>query len=248
MLEKLTDVPVGIEAVRAVGTVSKDDYQQVLEPLVDQARNEGRRLRFMYQIGPDFEGFTAGAAWEDARLGLQSLRMFDGCAIVSDIGWIRESMRLFEFWMPCPIRVFANEERDQALAWLSSLPEGPGVEHRLVAESGVIVVEVHRPLRVQDFDALAETADTWLQTHDALPGIVLHAREFPGWENLAGLLHHIRFVREHHRKVGKVALAADSKLASLAPHVVEHFISAEVKHFEYDQLDQAITWAANSSD
>ncbi|MDQ2707104.1 MAG: hypothetical protein M3Z25_05490 [Actinomycetota bacterium] len=69
-LEKLTNVPAGVEALRAVGTVSKDDYETVFEPLVDQGRRAGRRLRFLYQIGPEFEGFTPGAAWEDARLGL----------------------------------------------------------------------------------------------------------------------------------------------------------------------------------
>ncbi len=51
MLEKLTDVPAGVEALRAVGTVSKNDYETVFEPLVDQARRTGRRLRFLYQIG-----------------------------------------------------------------------------------------------------------------------------------------------------------------------------------------------------
>ncbi|MCE5289424.1 MAG: STAS/SEC14 domain-containing protein [Nocardiaceae bacterium] len=247
MLEKLTDVPTGVEAIRAVGTVSKHDYQTVFEPLVDQARREGRRLRFLYEIGTEFEGFTTGAAWEDARLGLRSLRLLDGCALVSDIEWVRQSVRLVEFWMPCPVRVFGNDERDEALAWLNSLPEGPGVEHRLIAESGVIVVEIHRPLRAQDFEALAETADTWLETHETLHGLVIHTREFPGWENVAGLLHHIQFVRDHHRKIGKVALVADSKLASLAPHLVNHFINAEVKKFDYDEFDDALAWAANSS-
>jgi hypothetical protein len=43
-------------------------------------------------------------------------------------------------------------------AWLRSLPEGPAVSHRLLPESGVIVVEVKQALRAQDFDALAFTA------------------------------------------------------------------------------------------
>ncbi|MDQ2707220.1 MAG: STAS/SEC14 domain-containing protein [Actinomycetota bacterium] len=244
MLEKLTDVPAGVDALRAVGTVSKHDYETVFKPLVDQARGVGRRLRLLYQVGPEFEGFTPGAAWEDARIGLSSLRLLDGCAVVSDIGWIRESTRLVGFWMPCPVRVFCNHERDEALAWLGGLPEGTGVTHRLVAESGVIEVEVTRPLRVQDFDALALTADTWLDAHETLRGIVIHAREFPGWENVAGLVRHIRFVRDHHRKVRRVALVADSKLATLAPHLVEHFVRAEVKNFGYDELDEALAWAA----
>ncbi|MFD2351026.1 STAS/SEC14 domain-containing protein [Nonomuraea ferruginea] len=215
MLEKLTDVPPGVDAIRAVGHVSKDDYEIVIEPLVDEARREGRHIRFLYEFGPDFQAFTPGADWEDLKIGLGSIRLFEGCAMVSDIGWIRESSRLMGFLMPCPVRVFGNQERDEALRWLSSLPEGPGVSHRLVPESGVIVVEVKEPLRTQDFDALALTADGWLETHAGLAGVVVHARKFPGWENIASLLRHVRFVRDHHRKIRKVALASDSELARL---------------------------------
>ena len=56
----------------------------------------------------------------------------------------------------------------------------------------------------------------------------------------------MRFVRDHQRKIKRVALAADAKLASLAPKIAEHFIQAEVKKFAYDELDAAIAWAAAS--
>jgi hypothetical protein len=126
MLERLTDVPAGVEALRAVGTLSKDDYENVFEPLVEQARRDGHRLRVLCQLGPELERITPGAAWEDARLGLRILRLLDGCAIVSDIGWIRASTRLVAFWMPCPARVFGDYERQEALAWLCSLPGAAG--------------------------------------------------------------------------------------------------------------------------
>jgi hypothetical protein len=105
------------------------------------------------------------------------------------------------------------------------------------------VVEVTDPLRAQDFDALAATADAWLATHDELPGVVVHARTFPGWENIGGLLRHMRFVRDHHRAVRRVALAADTRLAELVPRLAEHFVKAEIRHFGYDELDEAVAWA-----
>jgi hypothetical protein len=174
--------------------------------------------------------------------------MIDGYAVVSDIRWIREWIHLVGFLLPFPMRVFGNDERDDALAWLGSLPEGPGVTHRLLPESGVVVVEVTEPLRAQDFDALAATADSWLATHDELAGIVLHARAFPGWENLGGLLRHVRFVRDHHRTVRRVALATDGLLADLAPRLADHFVAADIRHFGHDELDEAIAWAAGPDD
>lgn len=244
MLEKLNDVPQGIVGLRAVGKLSKEEYESVLEPLLEEARREVRRIRFLYQLGPDFEGFTPGAAWEDAKLGLRYMRLFEACAIVTDIGWIREATRLARFMMPCPVQVFGNRERPKAIEWLQSVPESAAVAPLLLPDSGVIVVEVKQALRAQDFDALALTADTWIEAHGDLNGVVIHAREFPGWENLGSFLRHVRFVRDHHRKVKRIALAADSKLASLAPRIGEHFVQAEVKGFGYDELEAAVAWAA----
>jgi hypothetical protein len=244
LLERLKDLPSGIEGVNAIGKISKEDYEQVFVPLFDEIRREGRRIRLLYQFGSEFESFTPGAAWEDAKIGLHSMRLFDGCAVVTDLTWIREMTRLAGFLMPCPVRVFGNQERDNAIEWLGSLPEGAAVSHRLLPESGVIVVEVTQALRAQDFDALAFTADAWIEAHGELQGLVIHTREFPGWENLGSFLRHVRFIRDHHRKVKRVALASDTKLASLAPMIAEHFVQAEVKSFEYDERERAIAWAS----
>ena len=247
MLERLQELPEGIDGVKAVGRVSREDYERVFEPLIDSARREGRRIRLLYQFGPEFEGLSPGAAWEDAKLGLASLRMFEGCAVVTDVGWIREATRLAGFLMPCPVRVFGNATRDGAVEWLRSLPEGAAVTHRLLPERGVLVVDVRQALRAQDFDALATTADQWIDAHGDLAGSSIHARSFPGWENLGGLIRHIRFLRDHHRRVRRVALASDSKLADVAPKLAEHFVQAEVRRFGYDELDAAIGWAGSEA-
>ena len=249
MIDRLRDLPAGVDGLRARGKVTKEDYDAVVQPILDEARSEGRRIRLLYHIGPEFEGFTAGAAWEDARLGLRYLRLFERCAIVSDIRWVRESSRLVGAMMPCPVKVFGNGEWQDALAWLSSPPtEGPALAHRLLPEAGVLVVEPKRPLRAEDFDALAMMVDPWIEAHGELRGLVVHAREFPGWETLGAFFRHLRFIRDHHRKVRRIALAAGGKLADVAPGLAEHFVAAEIKHFDYDDLDGAIAWASGRAD
>ncbi|HEX4075818.1 MAG TPA: STAS/SEC14 domain-containing protein [Candidatus Acidoferrales bacterium] len=244
MLEMISGLANGIDGVRAAGTVSKEDYLKVLDPLVHEARFAGRRLRFLFHLGPAFEGFTPGAAWEDAKIGFQYLSLFDGCAVVTDVGWIRESTRLMGFFMPCPVRVFANQDLNEAIGWLAALPQPAAVSHHLIRESGVLVVEVKQALRAQDFEELSFAADEWIKEHGSLQGLVIHAREFPGWENFGSFLRHMRFVRDHHREVNRIAFAADSKLAGIAPVIAEIFTAAEVKSFAYDELDIAIAWAA----
>jgi hypothetical protein len=246
MLERIKDVPASVVGIKATGKVSSKDYQDLVQPMLDEARRDGRRVRFLYQVGPEFEGFTPGAAWEDAKVGLHFMRLFDGCAVVTDVGWIRDSVRLASFLMPCPVRVFAVQDRDKAVEWLASLPQGPGVSHRLLPDAGVMVVEIREALRAQDFDAVAATADMWIEAHGDLQGLVIHARDFPGWQNLAGLVRHLRFVRDHHRKIKRIALVADTEVASLAPRLAEHFVASEIKAFPYADLDRGIEWAAGA--
>lgn len=128
-------MPAGVQALEAVDTVTADDYERVIAPLVDRARRTGSRLRLLYQFGPNFGRITAGVLWADARLGVGYLRLLDGCAVVSDIGWIREPTRGIGVWAPCPVRVFHNDERDDAIAWLNSLPPGAAVSARDIARA-----------------------------------------------------------------------------------------------------------------
>jgi len=137
MLTELTGLPAGIQALEAVGTVTASDYGRVFAPLVDQARQTGHRMRLLYQFGPDFERITWGALWADTRLGAGYLRLLDGCAVVSDISWIRTPTRGIGGWMPCPVRVYHNDERDAAVAWLTSLAEGTDVSARDMAKAYV---------------------------------------------------------------------------------------------------------------
>ncbi|OBH19815.1 STAS/SEC14 domain-containing protein [Mycobacterium sp. E3247] len=123
MLKELTGTPPGVQALQARGTVTATDYERVFAPLVERARRAGTRMRLLYQLGPGFGRITTGALWADARLGLSYLRLLDGCAVVSDIGWIRATSRAIGDWMPVPVRVYDNDEIGDAVAWLALLPQ-----------------------------------------------------------------------------------------------------------------------------
>lgn len=243
MLENIDNLPAGIWGLRAKGKVSRDDYDRVVVPRLEEARRSGGRIRFVYHLGPEFDGFTAGAAWEDFRIGVQYLRLFERCAVVTDVDWVRTATRGLAPLMLCPVKVFANSALHEAIDWVNA-PQEPSVRHRMIPERGVLLVEPHGRLRAEDFDALDAAADTWIESGEgALRGIVVHARQFPGWENLGSLLRHVRFVRDHHRKIRRVALAVDGPAAQIAPALVDHFVQAEMKQFGADDLEAAIVWA-----
>ena len=68
MLEALTDLPEGVIGFEAVGEVTSADYEQTLDPAIDAIDGP---VRFVYVLGERFDGYTAGAAWQDAKMGVE---------------------------------------------------------------------------------------------------------------------------------------------------------------------------------
>ncbi|MBW2274253.1 MAG: STAS/SEC14 domain-containing protein [Deltaproteobacteria bacterium] len=108
----------------------------------------------------------------------------------------------------------------------------------------VVCVEPRGPLQEADFEELAAVVDPIIASHGALGGLMIHTQSFPGWEDFAGFLSHMRFVKEHQSKIGRVALVTDSALASVGPKLAKIFVSAEVEHFAYADMKRARAWIA----
>jgi hypothetical protein len=117
MIERIEGAPQGVLAFKAVGEVHAEDYDQVLKPAVDEALAGGGKLRVAFELGPDFDKYSAGAAWDDAALGFSHLRSWERCAIITDHDWLRHAAKAFGWMMPGELRVFAVGERDAAMAW-----------------------------------------------------------------------------------------------------------------------------------
>lgn len=119
MIEQIPDLPENVVGFTAKGTVTAKDYETTIIPAVEAAFAGHTKLRFLYHLGEGFEGFEAGAMWDDAKLGLQHLKGWERVAVVSDVEWIKVSMRAFALAIPGHVRVFANHELDSARQWVS---------------------------------------------------------------------------------------------------------------------------------
>jgi len=62
-----------------------------------------------------------------------------------------------------------------------------------------------------------------------------------------GTIGGLRFVKEHHKHISRVAFSTDSFVGSVAEAVAGHFISAEIKSFTYHELVSAKLWAAGNT-
>lgn len=109
-------------------------------------------------------------------------------------------------------------------------------------DKGIAVLSPNDALEKEDFQVAAQRVDDYLEKHGELNGMIISSRRFPGWKSFGALLTHLRFIREHHREVKKVAIVTDSAIGEFGEHVTAHFVSAEVRHFDFDDYKDAERW------
>jgi len=63
--ELLPNFSANVISINAFGQITAGDYTSVVIPAIEAAIKEGGNVRILYQLGPAFTGFTAGAMWED---------------------------------------------------------------------------------------------------------------------------------------------------------------------------------------
>lgn len=95
-----------------------------------------------------------------------------------------------------------------------------------------------------DFAELANAVDPEIQSGGDLAGIIIDAPHFPGWDGFGALVTHLRFVRDHHQHVKKIAIVTDSHIGDLAERLLSHFVAAAVRQFPAGQTEQASQWIA----
>lgn len=120
MIEPIEGAPEGVLALKAVGKVEAADYEDVLTPAIEAAIAEHGKVRLVYELGTEFDGYSAGAAWEDMRLWTPHLRSWERCAVVTDHRLISDAIRAFGMLMPGEVKVFPVAEREAALSWAAA--------------------------------------------------------------------------------------------------------------------------------
>lgn len=119
MLQRIEGLPDTVLGITATGTVTAHDYETVLIPAVEALLARHRRIRFLYHFDAAFSGFEFGAIWDDAKIGMRHLSGWERIAVVSDMEWLRTSVRLFGLALPAEVRVFSLDALDEAKRWVS---------------------------------------------------------------------------------------------------------------------------------
>jgi hypothetical protein len=118
MLAILSGFPDNVLAVSASGEVTAKDYREVLVPAVIAKLTGCNTLNFYYRLGADFSNFSAGAIWEDTKIGIAHWSGWGRIAVITDVRWVGDAVRLFGPLFHHPVRVFGNAEEQAARDWI----------------------------------------------------------------------------------------------------------------------------------
>jgi hypothetical protein len=114
--------------------------------------------------------------------------------------------------------------------------------NEVMLDEKILIITPEGSLETTDFERLALEVDPYIEAMGTLNGLMIYSESFPGWDNFATLVSHMKFVKEHHNNIKKVAAVTDSGFLSILPRVANHFVQAEVKHFSHKDKDLALDW------
>jgi hypothetical protein len=121
------------------------------------------------------------------------------------------------------------------------------IEFELLQDKGVLIVEPKAALTAEDFRALAATLDPYLSENPTLEGLLIRVAAFPGWTSFSAFVAHVRFVRDHQRKISRIAFATDNPFLRIPPTIASFFAHPEFRFFSLAEREQALAWLASGA-
>jgi len=112
----------------------------------------------------------------------------------------------------------------------------------LDAETKIVILQPHGALKKEDFDNAVKVIDPFIEEYGKLNGVIIYTETFPGWEDFAAFNRHLVFIKNHHKKIKKLAFVTNSMAGDFGEMVTGHFVEALVRKFDFDKLDEAKKW------
>jgi SpoIIAA-like len=116
MIELIEGLPNNVVGISVTGRVTKEECRDILAPAVQKSLRWRDNIRLYYELGSRFPG----SGWDDLDLGFEHASRCERIAIVTDIAWVRLTVKAIRFLIPGAIRVFATIEAPQARAWIAA--------------------------------------------------------------------------------------------------------------------------------
>ena len=178
--------------------------------------------------------------------GLTHLTQFDRIAVVTDVDWIRNSVKVFGFGMPGEVHVFAIDDLLEAREWVSEPASTGNLGFEFLDEQGILILQPHGELHATDFQRIAGEIDPHIKRVGDLKGVIIEAEHFPGWDDLSAFVAHFRFVKHHRNNVKRLALVSNDHVMAALPLLAKRFLVQESRHFPIAKKTEALAWVSQA--
>jgi hypothetical protein len=119
MVELLTDLPPHVAAYKALGAISKEEYETVVMARVDEVAAVYGRINFLVQLETGMENYSIGAFIDYIKVSFEHFSKWNRMAIVSDQQWVRRAYDTLSYLVHGEIRTYELKELDNAKEWVS---------------------------------------------------------------------------------------------------------------------------------
>jgi len=120
MIELISGLPDDVLGIEATGEVTGEDYERVVIPAVHRQLEKGGKIRLLYVLSAEFDGFTTAAMWDDTKVGMGHPFSWERIAVVTDEDAYRRLFKAVGFLMPAKVMVFELDELEDAKAWIGN--------------------------------------------------------------------------------------------------------------------------------
>lgn len=123
MLQFINDLEPHVVGIHAIGEVTKEDVEGVLMPKIDELVQRQGEINYLLVLETDVKNWTAGAWWNDIKLGLKNFTKWNKVAVVTDQKGVEWFSDAFRFFIPGKSKGFSLDQLDEAVAWINAKDE-----------------------------------------------------------------------------------------------------------------------------
>jgi hypothetical protein len=118
MIQILEGTRADVASTKAMGKLTKEDYDQLL-PFLEQKLADHKKIRWYFEM-ENFEGWEPQAAWEDAKFDIKNATNLEKVSMVGGKQWEEALTKLMKPFTTAEVKYFTTAEKQEAIKWIES--------------------------------------------------------------------------------------------------------------------------------
>jgi SpoIIAA-like len=110
-----------------------------------------------------------------------------------------------------------------------------------IVSDNVLRITAPEKLKADDFQQIVPQVDSIISRYGRIR-LLIDATAFNGWENIAAFEHHAGFVKNHQKKVDRIAVIVGHDWQHWLVGAVRVFLHPEVKAYDKGHESEAMHW------